>query len=99
MNEAISDEIISSCHQCNQPSYNHTNCNNQACHILFIQCEICSDRFGGCCSLECNKISILPIDEQRKLRKTPTLAAPLKQFQKNIKPKLKDLIKEKNNTN
>ena len=38
----------------------------------------------------------MPIDEQRKLRKKPNLAAPLRQYQQSVKPKLKDLIQEKN---
>jgi len=41
MNESITDDIISHCHQCDTPSSRHTNCMNQACQILFIQCEKC----------------------------------------------------------
>ena len=96
MNESISNDIISLCHQCDSPSSDHTNCNNQACHILFIQCQICYRKYEGCCSVECKTIYRLPIDEQRKLRKKPNLAAPLKQYQQSVKPKLKDLIQEKN---
>ena len=96
MNESISNDIISLCHQCDSPSSDHTNCNNQACHILFIQCQICDRKYEGCCSVECKTIYRLPIDEQRELRKKPNLAAPLKQYQQSVKPKLKDLIQEKN---
>ena len=49
----------------------HTDCLNQACHILFIQCEKCSEKFNGCCSIECKDFASLPIDEQRVLRKDP----------------------------
>ena len=94
MNEYISSEIISCCHQCDAPSSEHTNCNNQACHILFIQCSKCFEKYQGCCSYDCKNISELPIEEQRKLRKNLKLAAPLKQFQTSVKPKLKDLIKK-----
>ena len=38
LGERITDDVISECHQCKEPSDNHTNCVNQACHILFIQC-------------------------------------------------------------
>ena len=99
MSESITDDIISNCHQCDAPSNRHTNCMNQACHILFIQCEKCVEIFKGCCSLECTEISGLPIEDQRKLRKDPAKAAPLKQYQKGIKPRLKELIREREKTN
>ena len=98
MSEAITKDIISNCHQCDEPSSRHTNCENQACHILFIQCEKCSEIFENCCSSECAKIAELPIEEQRKLRKDPSKAAPLKRFQKGVKPKLKELIQAREKT-
>ena len=61
--------MISVCHQCGVPSDTHVNCKNQACHLLFIQCEKCKIKFDSCCSKECAEIIKLPIDEQRKLRK------------------------------
>ena len=92
MGENITDHIISKCHQCEEPSNRHTNCNNQACHILFIQCEQCKATFNNCCSEVCSDIAALPLDEQKILRKDPTKAAPLRQYQKNTKPRLEDLI-------
>jgi hypothetical protein len=44
--------------------------------------------------MDCKKIDSMTIEEQKRLRKLPEKAAPLKQFQKGIKPKLKDLITE-----
>ena len=99
MSEAVTDDIISNCHQCDEPSSRHTNCLNQACHILFIQCEKCAEKYEGCCTLECIEIAGLPNEEQRKLRKDPSKAAPLKQFQKGVKPKLKELILEREKAN
>ena len=99
MSESITNDIISNCHQCDTPSSRHTNCMNQACHILFIQCEKCVKKYKGCCSLECTEISGLPIEDQRKLRKDPSKSAPLKQYQKGIKPRLKELIREREKTN
>ena len=95
MSEEITADVISNCHQCNEPSSRHTNCANQACHILFIQCEKCAEYIENCCSDECAVIAKLPIESQRKLRKTPSKAAPLKQFQTGIKPKLKELIQNR----
>ena len=99
MSEAVTEDIISNCHQCDEPSSRHTNCLNQACHILFIQCEKCAEKYEGCCTLECIEIAGFPNEEQRKLRKDPSKAAPLKQFQKGVKPKLKELIREREKAN
>ena len=71
LEERITDDIISKCHQCENSSDTHTDCLNQACHILFIQCEKCREKFEGCCSLECQDFAALPIEEQRVLRKDP----------------------------
>ena len=95
--ENITEDIISKCHQCESPSNRHTNCNNQACHILFIQCEKCNLNLNGCCSKECSIIASKSIEEQKKLRKFPAKAAPLRQYQKGTKPRLKDLIKSSKN--
>ena len=95
MGEKITDDIISECHQCEAPSNRHTNCSNQACHILFIQCEQCNDNYKNCCSDECSQIAALPLDKQRTLRKEPSKAAPLRKYQKGTKPRLKDLIKKR----
>jgi UPF0176 protein len=67
--ERISKDIISVCHQCGQPADTHTNCLNNACHLLFIQCEVCRDSLQNCCSVECQDIFNLPEEEQKKLRK------------------------------
>ena len=99
MSEPITDDIISHCHQCDTPSNRHTNCINQACHILFIQCKKCAEKYDGSCSVECAKIAALPIEDQRKLRKDPSKAAPLKKYQKGIKPRLKELIMEREKAN
>ncbi len=69
LGERISDEIIANCHQCGNPADTHTNCNNQGCHLLFIQCEYCSKQFNGCCSQECADIVALPEEVQKEMRK------------------------------
>jgi UPF0176 protein len=68
LGEQISDEIISNCHQCGGKSDTHRNCENGACHLLFIQCERCFEKFEGCCSDRCVEIKNLPDDEQKRLR-------------------------------
>ena len=67
--ERISQKIISKCHQCGSKCDDHVNCNNEACHLLFIQCEKCRIKYNGCCSADCEEIFQLPVDDQKKLRK------------------------------
>lgn len=69
LGERITDEIISSCHQCGQPADTHTNCANDGCHLLFIQCDSCKESFNGCCSKECRDIYHLPVEQQKQARK------------------------------
>ncbi len=69
LGERISDDIISQCHQCGEPCDTHTNCANEGCHLLFIQCEKCAAKHNGCCSQECTNVLALPEEEQAQLRK------------------------------
>ena len=68
LGERITDEIISNCHQCGKPADTHVNCVNDACHLLFIQCDECKEKFDGCCSKECQDVIHLPEEEQKKIR-------------------------------
>tara|TARA_R110002049_G_scaffold2365_3_gene17295 strand:+ start:8024 stop:9097 length:1074 start_codon:yes stop_codon:yes gene_type:complete len=67
--EKISDDIIAKCHQCGEPFDVHTNCANDACHLLFIQCDKCKHEMNNCCSTNCKEIHALPFEEQKELRK------------------------------
>ena len=67
--ERISDDIVSNCHQCGKPCDTHTNCINESCHLLFIQCEDCREKMNSCCSTECIEINELSYDQQKALRK------------------------------
>ena len=69
LGERITDDIVSQCHQCGKPCDNHTNCANDACHLLFIQCDDCQSAMENCCSVECLEITHLPEAEQIKLRR------------------------------
>ena len=72
--ERISDEVIATCHQCGDPFDHHTNCLNLGCHILFIQCNTCKEKYENCCSEECQNITHLSEEEQKELRKkTPVV--------------------------
>ena len=89
LGERVTDDIISLCHICNCPCDSHTDCNNDACHILFIQCEICSKKLNGCCSRECKDFTKLPLEKQKLLRKDPKKIVSKTFFDSRIKPKLK----------
>jgi len=67
--ERITNDVIANCHQCGQACDTHVNCANEACHLLFIQCEDCAKAMNNCCSVECKEIHELPYEEQKKLRK------------------------------
>jgi UPF0176 protein len=69
LGERITDEIIACCHQCGQPADAHVNCVNDACHLLFIQCNNCNKKMKGTCSTECYDFIHLPEEQQKELRK------------------------------
>jgi UPF0176 protein len=68
LGERITEDIIAKCHQCGKSADTHTNCKNDACHLLFIQCEECELKYDGCCTSECQIVYNLPADEQKRLR-------------------------------
>ncbi|HRP89874.1 MAG TPA: rhodanese-related sulfurtransferase [Edaphocola sp.] len=68
LGEKITDDVIAVCHQCGETCDNHTNCNNDGCHLLFIQCDSCKEKYDGCCCENCMEEYHLPVEEQRALR-------------------------------
>jgi UPF0176 protein len=65
LGEQITEEIVSHCHQCGEKSDAHRNCANDDCHLLFIQCENCLEKFAGCCGAECQEAAALKTGETR----------------------------------
>ncbi len=68
LGERISDDIVATCHLCGKSCDTHTNCANDACHLLFIQCPECSGDYSGCCSVKCKEFIALPEEERKPLR-------------------------------
>ena len=68
LGERITEDVIAKCHQCGKLSDAHTNCANDACHILFIQCEECAQEHSGCCSQQCSDFNELPAEEREELK-------------------------------
>ncbi|TDE04427.1 rhodanese-related sulfurtransferase [Flavobacterium sandaracinum] len=69
LGERITDDIVSQCHQCGKACDVHTNCANEGCHLLFIQCDSCKEKMEGCCSAECVTVIHLPEEEQKAIRR------------------------------
>jgi UPF0176 protein len=93
--ERITPDILSNCHQCNEPCDSHVNCKNDDCHLLFIQCETCAKKMSGCCTSECSNIASLPIEQQRELRKGRIKNGPecLSVYKSRLRPNLKEILK------
>ncbi|MBH1960582.1 MAG: rhodanese-related sulfurtransferase [Flavobacteriia bacterium] len=87
LGERITDDVVSQCHQCGKPCDNHTNCANDGCHLLFIQCDECKAAMENCCSEECQNIIHLPLEEQIKLRRGVQVGNKI--FRKGKSPVLK----------
>ncbi len=68
LGERITEDVIAKCHQCGMPCDTHTNCLNDSCHLLFIQCSSCAEKFDGCCSQDCKDTKHLPVERQKELR-------------------------------
>jgi UPF0176 protein len=92
LGERITDDIVSQCHQCGAPCDVHTNCANEGCHLLFIQCDSCREKTEGCCSTECVTIIHLPEEEQKSIRRG------IKNGNKIFKKGKSDVLTFKNNT-
>lgn len=69
LGERITEDVIAQCHQCGKPCDTHTNCLNDGCHLLFIQCEECAEKMQDCCSQACVEIVSLPEEQRKVLRK------------------------------
>jgi UPF0176 protein len=96
LGERITEDIIAHCHQCGRPCDMHTNCKNDGCHLLFIQCEECAKIYDGCCSKECKETIRMPLERQKQIRKGTDKGRNI--FNKSkarLRPKLSELRNEK----
>mgnify|MGYP002622810381 FL=1 len=89
MGERITNDVIASCHQCGSPSDHHTNCANDDCHLLFIQCPACGEKMEVCCSDACQNIIHLPLEEQKKLRRGKQKHHAHSVYKSRLRPKLR----------
>ena len=86
LGERVTDDIIAKCHQCGSPSDDHTNCKNDACHLLFIQCPKCKEDFEGCCTPACQEILKQPKEDRVFPPKNKNI------YRSRLRPKLNELV-------
>ncbi len=96
MGERITEDIISSCHQCGEACDTHVNCANDDCHLLFIQCEKCAEKMNGCCTPACKEISLMPIENQRELRKGRKKENAHSVYKSRLRPNLREYLDQNN---
>lgn len=92
LGERISNEVISKCHQCATICDTHTNCTNDDCHLLFIQCETCKNTMQGCCSQACIDVINLSVEKQREIRKGRKKEDSLSVYKSRLRPNLSEQI-------
>jgi UPF0176 protein len=68
LGESVNGQIISHCHQCGALCDTHVNCDNDLCHLLFIQCQECAKEYDHCCSAECRDVKHAPASEKQLFR-------------------------------
>lgn len=97
LGERITDEVISTCHQCGKPCDTHTNCKNDGCHLLFIQCDDCAATYHGCCSKTCSDVYQMPHEEQKLLRKGIDKGQHIfNKAKARLRPRGKDILSQRN---
>ncbi len=87
LGERVTEDIVSHCHQCGASSDHQTNCLNEMCNLLFIQCPDCAVKWEGTCSAKCQEYLHLSEEQKKSLRKaqTPTNKAI---FRQRVRPRL-----------
>lgn len=96
LGERITNDVIAECHQCGAPCDTHTNCANDDCHLLFIQCEDCKSKMENCCTEKCREIIHLPLEEQKKLRRGREKGHSHAVYKSRLRPNLKQILNSQN---
>lgn len=95
MGERITEDVIAHCHQCGQPADTHVNCANDGCHLLFIQCPACAEKYQGTCSDACHQVIQLPVEEQKEQRRGVEKGVhTFNKSRSRLRPRLNELNKE-----
>lgn len=87
--ERITTDVLTECDQCDQKCDTYTNCANEICNLLFIQCPNCRAKMSGACCQKCRKIAIMPDKERHAYRKKHQPKHSPKIFKSRQRPQLK----------
>lgn len=83
LGERVGDEVISHCHLCaTAKSDKHYHCHNQICHVLFLGCDDCMQKYGGYCGRKCELVDRLPVGVKKVLARYYNKYFRPKQFKK-----------------
>lgn len=84
MGEKVGDEIISTCHLCDQVKTDeHRHCRNVNCHVLHLSCDECLLKLKGYCSRWCMLCDALPAHMNRFLVRRDRRQQHGNQYKKN----------------
>jgi UPF0176 protein len=83
LGERVGDEIISHCHLCStNKSDTHYHCKNQICHVLFLGCADCMQKYDGYCSHFCKVVDKAPAGIKRRFARLYNTHFRPRQFKK-----------------
>ncbi|KAJ2000651.1 hypothetical protein H4R26_004515 [Coemansia thaxteri] len=72
LGEEVTADVLAKCDQCGGPCDSFTNCANKSCNLLFIQCEVCSQKHRQTCGdSDCIERAQMSHDELIKNRLPP----------------------------
>ncbi|KAI7893839.1 Rhodanese-like domain-containing protein [Mucor mucedo] len=54
--EPITNDVLTQCYHCGSSCDHVTNCVNNKCHLLFVQCETCKSKMKHTCSDHCHNV-------------------------------------------
>ena len=89
MGERITDDVIANCPQCGAPCDAHTNCANDACHVLFIRCDSCKENIITLVL----KNALDSSTSNRRARRRKEGHTPVKSFKNRLRPGLMNILK------
>lgn len=83
LGERVGSEIISHCHLCStNKSDTHYHCKNQICHVLFLGCADCMEKYDGYCSHFCKVVDKAPEGIKRRFARLYNTHFRPRQFKK-----------------
>ena len=76
LGERITSDVLGTCYQCEVSCDDYTNCKEEACNLLFIQCENCHQKMAGYCSDTCKEGNYVVSQEKSDAVYRRSIACP-----------------------